>query len=418
MIKISYINSLINILLIILIFLFPIKIFIKNIIPPLIVVLWLIEGNFKYKWEILKKSKIFWILVIMLIIMFLSAVFSHYYTQGEYPHQFKNVFDFLFRRYFLYFMLIPVMITDLQIITIQKMFKAFVLGMFVSEVMSYLIFFKVIPGDPNDPTPFLSHSFYTPLLAFTIILLIDLFIKEQNKFIKIFYLLFSFTATANLFINGGRSGQFIFLVILILYFWIKFKKYKKYLLLLLLFIPLVYYLAYNFSPVFKSRVNQSISTIKIYKYNKKRFYNTSFGNRVFMWKIVLEDYLHSLTLKKLLLGVGYGESRKDYFDYLNKSGERKWVYSYPITKRVHFHNQYVTFLYNGGVILVLLYLYVFYLLFKENFYEYNIEAKVFAIIYLLLSFTEDTLYRAYGVLFFVLFTGMFFAYKRLKLSNQ
>jgi len=352
----------------------------------------------------------------MLIIMFLSAIFSNSFTDGEYPHEFINVFDFLFRRYFLYFILIPIIITSLDISTIKKMFKAFILAMFISETISYLIFFKIIPGNQHDPTPFLSHSFYTPLLAFTIILLIDFFIKETNKYTKAFYLIFSFTATINLFINGGRSGQAIFIIILFLYFWMRLRKNKIYLFLLLLFLPLIYYIAYNLSPIFKTRVNQSINTIKIFATDKQKFYNTSFGNRIFMAKIVLEDYLNNLTVKKLLLGVGYGEARKDYFNYLNKSGQKKLIHTYPIKKSVHFHNQFITFLYNGGIILVILYLYIFFLLFKENFYEYNIEAKIFATIYLILSFTEDTLYRSYGVLFFVLFVGMFFSYKKLKFN--
>jgi O-antigen ligase len=400
------INNYINFGFIALMFLFPFDKGLMNWFPPLILLLWIVEGNFKSKWNILKNCKIFWLLISMIVLMLISTIFSSSYSNGLYPKEFVNSFDFIIRRYLLLFILIPIMITNLKEETINRMIYAFLLAMFISEIKSYAIFFQLIDGKHNDPTPFLSHSFYTPFLVITIFLLIDRIYKSNNIYMKIGYGIFTLTATTNLFVNGGRIGQLIFLFVLLFYFFYKYRNLKI-IIATIIVIPIIYSLAYNFSPVFHKRANTTIFTASN-MLSSKNYYKSSFGQRVTMWKISLESFKH-FSFKTYLLGVGFGDSRAVYFENLNKHIYP--VAGYPIRAK-HLHNQFIMFLFDGGFILLSLYLYLFYLLFTTNFYEYDLEEKIFAITLFFLSFTEDPLFRAYGVLFFVLFTGMFFSYKK------
>ena len=406
-------NKYINYLFILLIFFIPFDKVVMNWIPPIIILLWIIEGEFKQKWLILKKCKIFWVLVLFIFAMLFSTLINPPYNQGIYPKFYINGFDVIFRHYFLGFVLIFIAITDLNKSTIKNMLYAFIAAMLISEIFSYLMLFKIIKRTHNDPTPFLSHSFYTAYFAFTIILLIDNFFKSGRIYLKIFDLLFTITATSNLFVNGGRIGQITFIFLIIFYLFYKFRKNIKIILTGILILPILYVLAYNFSPVFKNRMNITLNTVELVKNENGYFYHTSFGQRVLMWNICLSDFKYDFSIKKLLLGNGFGKSRKE-FDTIRDKYFSKDKFIYYLN---HPHNMYVYLLFTGGFGLLGMFLYILFLFFKLNFFEYDIYAKIFALTIIFLSFTEDSLMRSYNILFFVTFTGMFYAYRRIKLIS-
>jgi len=412
-IVIGNINKYINYLFIALIFLMPFDVVVMNWIPPVIILLWIMEGNFKYKWDILKNCKIFWVLLTFILVMIVATFINPPYNHGIYPSNYFNGFDLIFRGYVISSLLIIIAITNLNKKTIKYMIYAFILSMFISEIKSYLIFFKIIRGRNYDPTPFLSHSFYTAFLSFTIILLIDNFFKIKNIYLKIFDLLFTLTATTNLFINGGRIGQVEFIFLILFYLIYKFRRNLKIILSGILVIFSVYIIAYHFSPVFKYRINVTLNSLNLLKKRNSYFYRSSFGQRVLMWKICLDDFKYDFSLKKLLLGNGFGKSKQEY----NKIKDKYYKNTSFINHLTHPHSMYVYLLFNGGIILLALYLYIIYSFFRLNFYEYDIYAKIFGLTVFFTSFTEDMLYRMYGMLFFVLFTGLFYAYRRIRLTS-
>ena len=409
-------NKYINYLFILLIFLIPFDKVILFWIPPIIVLLWIIEGNFKEKWEILKRCKIFWALVIFLLTMLIATIINPPYNQVLGTKFHKNAFDYIFRFYFLYFSLVFIAITNLSKETIKKMIYAFIIAMLISEVISYLMFFNIIKKTHQFYSPFLWHSFYTDFVAFTVILLIDNFFKIKNKYLRIIDFIFILTATTNVFVNGGRIGQFTLAILFLFYLGYKFKKNLKIVLAGILIIPFIYIAAYKFSPVFKSRMNQTFNTLYLLKKNasSSSFYKTSFGNRVLMWKICLSDFKYNFSVKKLLFGNGFGKARMEYIKIRDKYF-KKYKFIYHLN---HPHDMYIYLLFNGGIILLGVYLYILFLFFKLNFFEYDIYAKIFGLTIFLLSFTEDTIIRGYSMLFFVTFTGMFYAYRRLKLFSN
>ena len=91
--------------------------------------------------------------------------------------------------------------------------SAFLLAIAFTEILSYLIWFEIIPAFKNatvfNPTPFMSHVTYNPILAFAIYLVLHkiFFDKKLNKFTFFFYSFIATTMTINMFITGGRAGH-------------------------------------------------------------------------------------------------------------------------------------------------------------------------------------------------------------------
>ena len=99
------------------------------------------------------------------------------------------------------------------------------LAIAITEIASYLVWFQIIPEFKNatvgNPTPFMSHFSYNPILALAIyISYYNIFIQNNlSKFKFFFYSFFALSMTINMFITGGRAGQvmyFVMLTILIL----------------------------------------------------------------------------------------------------------------------------------------------------------------------------------------------------------
>jgi len=114
-----------------------------------------------------------------------------------------------------YYVPIILIATTLKKEYIPKTISAFLLGMMISEILSYGIFFELWTwkhGNPSDPTPFMNHLQYSMFLTFTSLLLLNrVFFETQIKW-KIFYFLYFLTVTSNLFLNGGRTGQIAFIL--------------------------------------------------------------------------------------------------------------------------------------------------------------------------------------------------------------
>ena len=119
--------------------------------------------------------------------------------------------------------------------------NGFLIAMFISEVVSYSIFFNLIDieywkhigvlyskTNACDPSPFTNHIKYSVFLVIAMIISVYnlLYEKTQNRLFKYISILFLFTAFMNIFINGGRTGQLILIVstILILFEISKTKK--------------------------------------------------------------------------------------------------------------------------------------------------------------------------------------------------
>jgi len=398
------INRFINYLMIFFAFIFPISIAGANVILGVMIVLWLFEGNFKEKISKLLNCKVFIALLIIISGMLFSTFISDSINEGYLISSgIKNEYDFIFRYIIFYTFVLIIFLTSIKKEFLEKVLSFFILGMLFSEIISYLIYFKLIPTEklkymgliyrnayPWDPSPFMHHSFYSMFLAITVLILIDRLFKEKNTILRIFIGIFIITATANLFINGGRTGQLAFILGFLGYSF--FKIPKRYFIFSILFIFSLIFLSYKFSPVFNKRINLAVNDLQLINKNN---YKTSWGQRIAMDKIVIEY------LKFHPLGGRAGENKKDILNFAKMYNKNLFN---AIKNYVHLHNQYFQYWIDGTIFALLAYLFLlFYLPIKTK------EALVIGIyiIFMFSSISDGLMYRPKTCLLFLFLSGYF-----------
>lgn len=382
----------INYCIIILAFMIPVSKAGITFFESLIFILFLLEGNFKEKWLLFLKSKVMITLFVFIcfsIIILLSHEFS------------KEVLTYLSK--YKHFILAIIIFLSVDKKYIKNVFSAFILGILFSELVSYGIFFELIHYkniSPHDPSPFMSHMTYSVFLAFSAMYILVHVIYSKNYYEKIFYSLFFLTITTNLFINGGRTGQVIYFVIVIILFFMLFKNKLKAIIFSIFIGIITLSLAFNFSNNFQNRFYQFENDIEnmIYHHN----YQGSFGSRVSLWILGVTEIKDNL-----LFGTGLKHNLKDIEHYINNNQNLKGT-SHLVNFRDH-HNIFVTNTLHLGIIGFIILLFLFYSQLKLKFStpEYAALNIVFIFSFILFSFTHNTFHTTNPMLFFALFIALF-----------
>lgn len=287
---------------------------------------------------------------------------------------------------------------------IDKVISAFVLGMFVSELTSYAIQFAILPWRLEignilfyqayaigDPSPFLHHIHYGVALAFTVVLLAyKTFFSQKGKLFKLFMSLFMITATTNIFITGGRTGYvtFFMLVGVLALFYL-----RRVALVLLFAVGLVFMIAYNTSAIFHQKIHETEQSIEQI-FQKTPDFNSSLGARAGV-------YYYSLDIIKEhpIFGVGTGDS----MDELHKKApnDLACVQSMP-----HEHNQYLSVLLKLGIVGLIIYMNIFYQIFR---YKQDEKDLRYIMIFVTLAIAFGTLMTQFNLRFFLPLWAVFLA---------
>jgi len=296
----SNIDKIYQYLLILLAFLLPLTVAGGNIIMGLIVIIWLLSGNYNKKFNQIKSNKLAVASLIFFAVHVLGLLWTNNMAWGV--HIIRKMQDF--------FIFLPILLTITKKENIKHYISAFFLAITITEVLSYLVWFEIIPAFKNatieNPTPFMSHISYNPILAFAIYLLSHevLFNKALDK-IKIYgYSFFVITMTFNMFITGGRAGQVMYFVMLgILIFQYFNMQKKKALIAVLILIPGIFFSAYQASGIFQERVDLAIKNTINYSDNK----GSSVGLRITFalnsWEVIKDNPI---------IGVGTGDFPDEY----------------------------------------------------------------------------------------------------------
>ena len=378
-------------------FSFPVSKAATNLFEVLAILLWIIEGNWQEKFMLYKKNLLS-IAIALLIGFSLLSILWH----GNTEETFKYVAKYR------HLLIIFVFYTSFDKKYIQHVLSAFLFGMLISEIVSYGIFFELIHYkniSPSDPTPFMSHMTYSTVLAFTVNILLVRYFYEENLKYKLFYILFFLTATTNLFINGGRTGQIIFIV-LILFTIFNFIKHKLQAIMTSgIILLLTFFLAYNFSINFHNRSNQLYNDFRNVIVNND--YRGSGGIRVALTIIGTETFINHP-----LLGTGLAYNMKDVKKYADKDH----FHIKDIERISDYHSAFLTISVQLGLIGLLISLSIIYslLAFKFKNKEYKIMSLLFAISFILFSFTHNTFHTMNPMVFFALFAGLFNAISKLE----
>ncbi len=361
----------------------------------LMLLVWFTDKRFGTRSEQLKQNRFILILTLFILYNFISLLWSDAIPEGlQY-----------IKRYW-YLSVIPVIYTSVQKRYIPYMVSAFLLGMLISEIISYGIFFewwhfKNVP--PQMPTPFMHHIHYSLFLAFTALLLLNRIFQIENLRWKIAYIFYFCFVTINLFVNGGRTGQLAFIMTLFVVGLLNMKRKLQAFVLMALIAFGTLTLAYYFSPNFQARVDAGRADAA--KIVEQHNFCDSFGRRVAVWIIASE-----IVREHPLTGVGVSDAMSVMRTHIDKSHPNMQC----VKDMPHFHNEIVQLAVQLGIPGVILYLLLFYTLLtmKIRQPEYRNLAIVFVMTYTIASMFETVFHEQFTLALFALFAGILLAVKR------
>ncbi len=373
----------------------------------LLPLIWIIEGDFKRKFNVIKNTPALKIFLFFILFMILSLLWTENLSDAKRPIRLLG-----------YFFTMYVIATSLKPIYTEKIITFFLSGMFISEIITYGIFFDLwhIHGaNPSYPSPFMFHIDYSIFLAFTSVLLLNrIFSSSYSIKEKAFYAFFFLTVTGNLFITNGRTGQVAFIIALVIMAFLHFRFTLKAFFIGLSISSVIFITAFNTSTIFNKRVNEAISDIQQIQKNNL---NTSWGVRVAF-------YITTFNILKEhpLIGVGVGdfmketkkELEKKKYDSLNLIN-----YTKNFMSRSHPHSQYLLILLQTGLIGFLIFVLFLYHLLKLPIKNKEIKdmSILFATIFIIGFIPEPLLIKQFTLAFFSVFCGIFIANSQTKPST-
>ena len=213
----------------------------------------------------------------------------------------------------------------------------------------------------------------------------DFSLKSKSR---IMWLILGLLLLMSQYYISSRAGILICMVLVPLYFIVKFKNLGKkrfaWLWIILVFIALVPLIVKN------QRVDYLYGRV----FNKQVGYERKRDPRILIWESSLK-----IARKNLLLGVGIGDVRTELTLEYEQIGEEKMA-----QERLNAHNQFLEVLLENGIIGLTLFVTIFGVMIYIAFAEKNLLYGLFIIIMLGFFMFETILYRLAGVSFFSLFS--------------
>ena len=287
-------------LLIILAFLMPLSVSLANTIVVIICLLWLLTGDYKAKLYQITGSRVMLASIIFFIIHILGLLWTNDLSWGLH----------IVHKMWYFIGLFPILFTIVKKEHIKHYVSSFLIAISFTEIVSYLIWFELIEpfkhASVTNPTPFMSHISYNPILAFAIYLVLHqiCFNKKITNSMFIFYGFFAISMTVNMFITGGRAGQVAFFIILsIILFQIFNKERLKSLIVILVVIPGIFFTAYQSSPLFQKRVDFAFEEILDYSDIKTTSVGLRINFAINSWEVIKNNPI---------IGVGTGDFPVEY----------------------------------------------------------------------------------------------------------
>ena len=327
----------------------PTSIAITNLIVALLTICWLLEGDFKTKFDSIKSSK--WMLSIFALIAF--------YALGMlWGDQHLNA-DWQFQRLAL-LLVFPVLMTmNLKQETINRAIFAFLGTAFISGLVAIAINNNIILPLGNylsfidiswRNSAFITYNYHNVILALATTLSFYLLIERKSKYTYLL-LLFIIIYAISIFTERGRAGQVIFNLSAVFYiiYYNRRNLLRLFTLLILLFS--FQFIVYKSTTVYKSRFDAVSNVIQN---NGDR----GEGKTEDIRYVFIKESL-SRILAKPIFGYGTG-SFGTIFENEVKSGHYFDTHTTP-------HNQYIYVWFELGILGLVLLLLIFYHQLKELF---------------------------------------------------
>lgn len=391
------INKYINYLIIAYAFSFPVSKAAVSLLEFVIFILWVYKGEWNYRYQLIKYNP----LILSLSALVLLSLLSVFWGSSV-----GYALEYISKNY--HFLMIVILYTSLEKKYVINILTAFLMSMLLSELLSYGIYFEFFEfknATVELPTPFMHHVTYSVVLVFTSMILLSNIIYKEELQSKILSILFFITIVINLFINGGRTGQIVFIVLIVTFFLMLLKNKLKAIVIASTIIVSTFFIAYNFSSNFHNRVHQLEVGLTKALYEKD--YTDQGGMRISMILIGTETFFDNF-----LLGTGIGNVMKDanYYSTINNYKTR------DMSIFTDFHNVFINISAQLGILGLLVVLLIFYSVFTIKIKErkYFILNRMFLIAFILYSCTHNSIHVMNGMVFFALFAGLFNAIAKLE----
>jgi O-antigen ligase len=371
-------------------FLLPLTVFGANLIIFFIVVLWFLSGNYKSKIIQISESKVLISSIVFFLIHLVGLIWTEDLAWG---------FHIVHKMWY-FCVLFPVLYCITKKEYIKYYIFAFLMAILLTEILSYLIWFEIIRPFKNaaliNPTPFMSHISFNPILAFAIYLVGHKLI-HGSKLRRINYYLYGFffiSMSFTMFITLGRAGQvmYFFVIAMLVFQFFQSQKIKASIMIMLL-IPSLFFTAYSSSNNFANRVDNAYDSIT----NYSDFKGTAVGQRISFTLNSLE-----IIRQNLLIGVGTGDFVKEY--------EKVHLKNTPnIPSTTNPHNMYILVTTQNGLLGLLSLLSIFYYQLRFSIKTSNLDIKdlgiVLPIFFLILMISDSYLLGHYTTLLFIFFSS-------------
>ncbi len=284
-------------LLAVLAFVLPLSTSAVSAVAILILLFWLLEGNFWEKFAETLFTPVAVTVLAYLALLCLGLLWTSYPVEG-----------FIVLRDHWKIALLPVFLTSVRFEQRWFYLSSFLAGMTAAMLLTYLAWFGLLQYadvSPTHLTPKTFHVVYNPLLAFAIYLILHKVLwGGYEKKVRATLLILAGLMSFNMFITEGRTGQAVFFVLISLLLLQIFTKNRfRAILAICLLLPVGGSVSYLASPVFQQRVDLALQEVDSFKENP----NTSVGLR-------LQFCENSLLLfqQNFCLGVGTGDFKSAY----------------------------------------------------------------------------------------------------------
>ena len=306
----------------------PLSTSVISVSALLILLLWLVEGNFAAKLREIMANPVCVALLVYLGLHLLGMLWTDNMAEGlaMLDKQWKLA-------------LMPVFLTTVRYDRRRWYVAAFVAGMGVAVLLTYLAWFGLLHYSDITTTHLTHGTFhvvYNPMLALAIYLVLhEVLWGGLGSAARLALAVVAGLMILDMFITEGRAGQLVFFVLMALLLLQRLRRRLALgLLLCLVLLPLSFAVSYQLSPTFRHRVDQVGSEIAAFKVNPK----TSVGLRLLFWRNSLE-----IIRVHPLFGVGTGDFQ-DAYARVNR------VRSPAMVATDNPHNQYVLVLCQFGIL--------------------------------------------------------------------
>lgn len=358
------------------------------------------------RWNELKESRILIALSLFISLSLISILWSS-----------NKIFALEYMGKYWHFLTIPIIYLCLKHKYISSVITSFLLGIFVTEVLTILIYFEFVhfhgipPGiriPPNDPSPFMNHANLSLYLAFTSIIILNRISYSETTHVKSIYSLFLISTVYTLIICGGRTGQVIFVISILLYTFLNIHHKIKAVLVTLCVLFTIFIFSYQLIPEFKQRADYTY--IDVTSTLSGENYRHSFGQRVAMWKIGANIFMDNF-----FLGTGIGDETQNISKYIeyNYADRLKNVSDYDY---LDFHSIFIQAPVQMGFLGLIVLIYLFYSMFTIKLYSFAHQNLnyIFVISVLMFGMTNNLLHTLFSMTFFAFFVSIFMVYSKNK----